>query len=107
MPPVRAQFAALLADQPAVKACPAVTLAGLKVMRGAGGAGPLKDTSWTGLPGTTTLPVSPGSRADLSVLAPVLLVISAVELHTAASAVKSATPFEPFGAGAGRTGQAP
>jgi hypothetical protein len=101
------QFAALLAAQAAVKDCPAVTTAGLKVMCGAGGGAALYATSSTGLPGTTRLPVPPGSRTDSRVASAVLLVVSAVEVHTAASDVKSATPFEPFGAGGGVAGQAP
>ncbi|HEV2249473.1 MAG TPA: hypothetical protein VGT60_03085 [Candidatus Limnocylindria bacterium] len=40
-------------------------------------------------------------------MAPVLLVVSAVAVQTAASGVKSATPFDPLGAAAGVTGQAP
>ncbi|HEV2249474.1 MAG TPA: hypothetical protein VGT60_03090 [Candidatus Limnocylindria bacterium] len=58
------QFAALVADQPAVKDCPAVTVAGLKVICGAGGGGALLATISTGLPGTTRLPVFAGSSTD-------------------------------------------
>jgi hypothetical protein len=58
------QFAAWLADQPAVKDCPALIVEGLKVMFGAGGGGALYAISSTGLPGTTRLPEFPGSSTD-------------------------------------------
>src|ERR1700683_2220344 len=50
----------------------------------------------TGALATTTVPVSPGSSTDFSVVLPVELVVSAVEFHTDASAVKSATPLGPL-----------
>src|SRR5215469_14264325 len=104
-PPLRVQLVASLADQATEKAWPAATVAGLNVMCGAGGGVPLSATISTGLLGTTRLPVLPGSSTARSVVLPVLLVVSAVEFHTAASAVKSAVPFVPSGAGAGVAGQ--
>src|SRR5947209_5739409 len=57
--------------------------------------------------GTTSVPVLAGSRTDLMVRDPVLLVVSAVEFHTAAREVKSATPLLPLGAAGGLAGQVP
>jgi hypothetical protein len=58
--------------------------------------------SWmftTGALAAARVPVLLGSRADFTVVLPVLLVESAVDFHTAAREVKSATPLDPFGVG--------
>lgn len=107
IPPVRVQLAALLADQVAVKLCPAVTLPGLKLILGAGAAVAVSAVIEAGMLGTVRTPVPAGSSTERKVTPPVLLVESAVEVHTAASAVKSATPFEPSGGDIVATGQAP
>jgi hypothetical protein len=64
----------------------------------------------SGLPPTMPLmvsvPVDCGSSACCRVLVPVVLVVSAVEVQTAAREVKSATPLLPLGAAGGVTGQA-
>jgi hypothetical protein len=57
--------------------------------------------------GITTVPVLCGSSTALRVALPVLLVVSAVEFHTAARDVKSATPLLPLGAGGLATGHDP
>ena len=54
---------------------------------------------------TTVVPVLDGSSTDFRVVVPVVLVLSAVEFHMAARDVKSAEPFEPFGAGGLGAGQ--
>ena len=57
--------------------------------------------------GTTSAPLWCGSSTDFRVAAPVELAASVVEFHTAASAVKSATPLLPSGAGGAGSGQLP
>ena len=51
----------------------------------------VKLTISTGMLATTRVPVLAGSSTDFRVVVPVLLVVSAVEFHTEARAVKSAT----------------
>jgi hypothetical protein len=67
----------------------------------------LKEITATGALGTTTVPVPPGSRTDLRVVVPVLLVVSEIEAQTAAREVKSAMPLVPFGTGGFATGHEP
>jgi hypothetical protein len=58
--------------------------------------------SWmftTGALAVMSVPVLLGSRTDFTVVAPVLLVESAVDFHTAAREVKSAVPLDPLGVG--------
>src|SRR5580692_1131054 len=64
-----------------------------------------RETATAGALGVVRVPVFCGSRTDLIVVLPVALVLSLTEFHTAASAVKSATPLLPLGAWGGEAGQ--
>src|SRR5258707_1065279 len=59
------------------------------------------------MPSCTSLPVPAASSADCSVAVPVVLVVSAVELQTAASDVNCAVMVSGVGAARGETGHTP